>query len=149
LRIISEGETDETLAKARREQWAALSDNARVQVSIMIPFDPLVQPTMMMMLMIVLDQFYWPSPGAPKEASPSAFTPTSPPDPQEPPSPFCLVLFFPDKVDHLELRGDPKRRTVHTPMITTDGGTEDGMRETCLGFSAGAYQVWNSMSVNP
>jgi len=99
-------------------------------------------------------QFYWPPPGDPKDTRPSAFTPATPPDPSEPPTPFCLVLFFPDKVDHLDLRGDPQRRTVHEPVITTspDDGTsaDQGQgREACLGFSTGAYQAWTMTNVNP
>jgi hypothetical protein len=34
LRIVTHEETDAALQAARREQWAGLSDNARIQVSI-------------------------------------------------------------------------------------------------------------------
>lgn len=34
LRIVTHEETDAALQAARREQWAGLSDNARIQVSV-------------------------------------------------------------------------------------------------------------------
>ncbi|MFQ4139601.1 Npun_F5749 family FMN-dependent PPOX-type flavoprotein [Nodosilinea sp. PGN35] len=78
-------EAEATLLQARQNSWAALSDSAR-------------------------QQFYWPHPAQPRTAeadfSPQAIQPT-------PPAEFCLVLLEPDRVDHLELRGEPQNRTLY------------------------------------
>lgn len=33
---------------------------------------------------------------------------------RKPPENFCLLLLNPDKVDHLELRGNPQNRHLYT-----------------------------------
>lgn len=84
---------------ARQSAWAKLSDNARLQ-------------------------FIWPDPGQPRGDAPF---PTEPPPENEPVPCFCLLLLYADRVDHLELRGDPQNRTVY---ITRD-------------------RTWHTQNVNP
>jgi pyridoxamine 5'-phosphate oxidase len=85
LKVIQANEPDPQLQTARRTQWQELSDNARLQ-------------------------FDWPMPKQPRAAS--GFEPP-PPDPTEPLSNFCLLLFNPLEVDHLELRGEPQNRCLY------------------------------------
>ncbi|WP_081972820.1 Npun_F5749 family FMN-dependent PPOX-type flavoprotein [Leptolyngbya sp. KIOST-1] len=79
------GAADSPLAETRQAAWDALSDNAR-------------------------QQFYWPHPAQPRDPeadfSPPEIQPT-------PPAEFCLVLVAPNRVDHLELRGEPQNRTLY------------------------------------
>ena len=85
LRLVLETELDAELAKARWMQWQELSDAARLQ-------------------------FAWPQPKQPRVAG--GFEPP-PPDPLLPRDNFCLLLFDPVEVDHLELRGKPQNRTLY------------------------------------
>lgn len=68
-------------------------------------------------------QFLWPHPKQPlpdRETKPSAELDAlfNPPLTEEasktPPDNFCLLLFRPVRVDHLELKASPQRRTLHT-----------------------------------
>lgn len=74
---------DPSLHKARQMAWQELSEAAR-------------------------QQFAWPQPAAPR-ADAGAFQPP-PPDPAEPLAHFSLLLLEPERVDFLELRGDPQNR---------------------------------------
>ena len=78
-------EADPALCQARQNSWEVLSDNAR-------------------------QQFYWPHPAQPRTAE-ADFLPRE--IQATPPADFCLVLLEPDRVDHLELRGEPQNRTLY------------------------------------
>ena len=86
LRLVTVGETDSDLQKARKITWHNLSDSARAQ-------------------------FAWADPGQPV-ADKSAFD-VEPPDPNVPLDNFCLLLLIPKKVDHLQLRSDPQQRCIY------------------------------------
>ncbi|PSR16631.1 pyridoxamine 5'-phosphate oxidase [filamentous cyanobacterium CCP3] len=85
IAIVGATNLNAELQRARQTSWEALSDNAR-------------------------QQFYWPHPAQPRDPEADF----SPRDAGEiPPALFCLVLLAPDRVDHLELRGDPQTRTLY------------------------------------
>jgi hypothetical protein len=88
-------------------------------------------------------QFVWPHPGQPQPEGQDAsvFRP-DPPDPKSPPSTFCLVLLYPEEVDHLELKADPQRRTAHRLVggVCEAGGTAGAVQ---------GYRAWETVSVNP
>ncbi|MGB3201617.1 MAG: Npun_F5749 family FMN-dependent PPOX-type flavoprotein [Nodosilinea sp.] len=81
----ADADSDADLEDARQTAWEALSDNAR-------------------------QQFYWPRPAQPRDSE-ADFSPRD--AGTTPPAVFCLVLLAPDRVDHLELRGDPQTRTLY------------------------------------
>jgi len=85
LRLVMDGEPDAELSKARLLQWQELSDAARLQ-------------------------FAWPDPKQPRVES--GFEPLLP-DPKQPLDNFCLLLFDPVEVDHLELQGEPQNRSLY------------------------------------
>ncbi len=74
------------LIKARQNCWHNLSDAAR-------------------------KQFFWPTPGEPvtNNQTDSEINPRE----IEPPANFCLLLLEPEKVDHLELKGEPQSRYLY------------------------------------
>jgi PPOX class probable FMN-dependent enzyme len=86
LTVVQESCTDSNLFKARTQQWQDLSDAAR-------------------------SQFAWAHPKQPRAKSEAFDSP--PPDPETPLSDFCLLLFEPIEVDHLELRGNPQNRYLY------------------------------------
>jgi PPOX class probable FMN-dependent enzyme len=102
LTIVTADYADESLQKARRLVWQKLSDGAR-------------------------SQFAWPDPGKTRVEEASAFLPL-PPSPDEPLTNFCLLLIDPERVEHLELRGEPQNRWQYY----LDGS-----------------QLWIARSVNP
>jgi len=53
--------------------------------------------------------FFWPPPGRPREADPSAFPEAVGPE-VEPPEDFELLLIDPERVEHLDLKPSPHRR---------------------------------------
>ncbi|WP_088241501.1 Npun_F5749 family FMN-dependent PPOX-type flavoprotein [Calothrix rhizosoleniae] len=73
--------------QARQSTWQEISDNARVQ-------------------------FAWAHPRE-KRANFQTFSPP-PPDPIVPLDNFCLLLFEPLQVDHLQLRGEPQNRWLYS-----------------------------------
>ncbi len=87
LTLVDAHHPDAALMKARQIQWHDFSDASRVQ-------------------------FEWAAPGQPRDPA-DPFSPP-PPDPDNPLPNFCLVLFDPIQVDHLELRGDPQTRSRYT-----------------------------------
>lgn len=96
LTLVQSNETDIDLAQARQQTWQELSDMAR-------------------------SQFAWPHPGHPRTITHS-FDDTVP-DKMNPLPDFCLLLLDPERVDHLELRGNPQNRQIyarvdHTWMLT-------------------------------
>lgn len=101
LTLVDAHHCDAALVKARQIQWHEFSDASRVQ-------------------------FEWATPGQPRELADS-FSPPAP-DPHDPLPNFCLVLFDPIQVDHLELRGEPQNRSRYT--------LDD-------------YDTWKVESVNP
>ncbi|MEG3440080.1 Npun_F5749 family FMN-dependent PPOX-type flavoprotein [Pannus brasiliensis CCIBt3594] len=88
IEIISAKDTDSENRKARDRVWRELSDSARIQ-------------------------FAWPCPKRPRDGNPEAFTPAQPSD-TEPLENFCLLLFNPVSVDHLQLKGNPQDRVIYT-----------------------------------
>jgi pyridoxamine 5'-phosphate oxidase len=86
LILVQASHPDTALQQARKIAWQELSDAARLQ-------------------------FAWPTPGEAR-ADAAAFTP-QPPDDTEPLPHFCLLLLEPERVDHLELRGDPQNRCLY------------------------------------
>ncbi len=86
LKLITTEYSDPVLLSARYTTWHTLSEKGR-------------------------SQFYWPSPGQPREKE-SAF---SQPETysEEPPTEFCLLLLEAEHVDHLELRGEPQNRCLY------------------------------------
>ncbi len=88
INIIKAEEENEKLLKARQETWQNLSDSARIQ-------------------------FAWPNPGKKRITDKNLFSLNSP-DCYSPLDNFCLLLFNPQKVDHLQLKGDPQNRYLYT-----------------------------------
>ena len=86
LRLVTAQEVNLKFKKARKITWHNLSDAAR-------------------------SQFAWADPGQPV-ADKSAFE-VDPPDPKVPLENFCLLLLIPQKVDHLQLKGDPQQRCIY------------------------------------
>ncbi|MBD2314419.1 pyridoxamine 5'-phosphate oxidase family protein [Desertifilum sp. FACHB-1129] len=86
LLLVSNTHPDPQLQKHRQLTWQDLSDNARIQ-------------------------FAWPHPKQ-ERSNLEAFAPP-PPNPNQPPAEFCLLLLDPVSVDRLELRGDPQNRTLY------------------------------------
>ena len=86
LQLITSAETNSELQQARQTTWQHLSDAAR-------------------------SQFAWPAPGRP-QADQALFN-VNPPDANLPLDNFCLLLLIPDKVDHLQLRGEPQQRCLY------------------------------------
>ncbi len=56
-------------------------------------------------------QFYWPHPGQPRNDDADSFADVTVED--SPPDTFRVVLLEPDRVDHLELRGEPQNRYLY------------------------------------
>ncbi|MGK7938797.1 MAG: Npun_F5749 family FMN-dependent PPOX-type flavoprotein [Crocosphaera sp.] len=84
LRIIDENNLEQSI---RLRVWQKLSDSAK-------------------------QQFTWPKPGQPVTEKQQQFSLPIPSD-NEPISDFVLLLFTPQKVDHLELREQPHQRTIY------------------------------------
>jgi pyridoxamine 5'-phosphate oxidase len=72
-------------------------------------------------------QFYWPLPGATITAESEVVLPTDEPAPD-----FCVLLLSPVMVDHLELRGDPQKRSRY-----------------CLLDDPNSDSQWSTESINP
>ena len=87
VELITENYDNPDLIKARQILWQNLSDAAK-------------------------KQFTWPYPKQPRENNPSLFE-TEIDLSVHLVSNFCLLLFFPKTVDHLELKGDPQNRTLY------------------------------------
>ena len=82
-----------SLQSARKQMWQDISPSAR-------------------------SQFLWPAPGQPQEiidqdAIDQDAIIESKSDPNNVAANFCLLLFNPLQVDHLELRGNPQNRSRH------------------------------------
>lgn len=86
LTLVSANCPDADLLAARQRLWQAISDPARTQ-------------------------FAWADPGQPRNDD-IGFA-VSPPDVTTPLPTFCLLLLDPDRVDHLELRGNPQNRWLY------------------------------------
>ncbi len=87
LRLITSKDTDTDLQQVRQATWHDISDSGR-------------------------SQFAWPDPAQPV-ADKSAFD-ISPLNPNIPLDNFCLLLLIPNRIDHLQLRGDPQQRCIYT-----------------------------------
>jgi PPOX class probable FMN-dependent enzyme len=84
--LVDTNNSDMELQAARQSIWQEISDNARIQ-------------------------FAWAHPGE-KRADSEAFSPPMP-DAITPLDNFCLLLFDPIQVDHLQLRGEPQHRWLY------------------------------------
>lgn len=91
-----------TLQFARQQAWQKLSDSARLQ-------------------------FAWPHPGKERVENSEAFSPPKPSE-KEPLTNFCLLLLNPEKVDILQLKGEPQNRYIYLRQPD---------------------QTWTTRSVNP
>lgn len=87
LILVTSEHEDSKLLKARRIMWQNISDSARLQ-------------------------FAWANPREVRESTSEAFNP-KPPSEEQPLDNFCLLLLEPQKVDHLELRGEPQNRYLY------------------------------------
>lgn len=87
LSLINAVDPDADLQKARHTTWQDLSDAARLQ-------------------------FAGPHPGQARTEDNQAFSPP-PPDELKPLDNFCLLLLAVIEVDHLELRGEPQKRSLY------------------------------------
>lgn len=87
LTLINAAYPNADLKKARQTTWQDLSDAARLQ-------------------------FAWPHPGQARSEDNEAFSP-APPDQLQPLDNFCLLLLAVVEVDHLELRGEPQKRSYY------------------------------------
>ena len=87
LRLITSKDSDTDLQQVRQATWHDISDSGR-------------------------SQFAWPDPAQPA-ADKSAFD-ISPLNPNTPLDNFCLLLLIPNRIDHLQLRGDPQQRCIYT-----------------------------------
>ena len=94
LLLINSHNSNSELIAARKAVWQKISDNAR-------------------------SQFIWPNPGESRTDDLNLFSPATP-SPQEPVTNFCLLLLTPEKVDHLELRGEPQNRCLYTLQSNGD-----------------------------
>lgn len=92
--LVTANTPDPALSRARQERWESLSEASR-------------------------QSFYWPAPGIPHCNDAEFDVPAEMADSLNPPPTFCLGLFQPDGVDHLELRGNPQNRTQY--QILADG----------------------------
>ena len=101
LRLVKAQDEDEDLLKARQVTWQNLSDAAR-------------------------SQFAWADPGQPVTEKPIIDVEFS--DSNLPLDTFCLLLLVPQRVDHLQLRGDPQKRHIYQLEADT---------------------TWSSQQVNP
>ena len=102
LILVTATDLEPTWQSARQQAWQKLSDAARLQ-------------------------FSWPKPGEKRVANPEAFS-SATPSTTEPVINFCLLLLKPEKVDHLELRGEPQNRCLY--LLQKD-------------------QTWSVQSINP
>lgn len=87
LILITAACKEQTLQSARQAAWQKLSDSARLQ-------------------------FTWPFPGKTRKDRKEAFAANQPSE-KEPLDNFCLLFLNPEKVDWLELRGEPQNRTLY------------------------------------
>jgi PPOX class probable FMN-dependent enzyme len=94
LLLVDAHQPDSALRQARQQVWEKLSDKSRLQ-------------------------FYWPDPGQPRTADADRFTSPTPDD-SHPPDVFYLGVLSPERVDHLELRGDPQNRNRYIKQKADD-----------------------------
>lgn len=104
LRVIGPDATDPQGLAERAEVWTALPPATRITL-------------------------LWPDPGAPRADARRFLVDT--PDAHDPPPSFALLLLEPERVDHLDLRADPHRRTHYQRL-----GAEEPVE-------------WASLAVNP
>lgn len=88
LTLVRADYPDKVLQEARQAAWQKLSDSARLQ-------------------------FAWPDPGQPRAEGKDAFSPLLTAV-KEPLPNFCLLLLNPEKVDHLQLQGEPQNRWLYS-----------------------------------
>ncbi|MEL6221744.1 MAG: Npun_F5749 family FMN-dependent PPOX-type flavoprotein [Cyanobacteria bacterium J06627_8] len=86
ITLITEGSTSRDELESRKQIWHNLSDNARTQ-------------------------FAWPFPGHRRSVSDEFEVEL--PSPDEPLPQFSVLLLSPNRVDHLELRGEPQNRHIY------------------------------------
>ncbi len=87
LTLVTADFAESSLLQQRQQVWQKLSDAARLQ-------------------------FAWPHPGESRIQDLEAFVSTAPSE-ADPLDNFCLLLLNPQKVDHLELKGEPQNRHLY------------------------------------
>ncbi|WP_373481332.1 Npun_F5749 family FMN-dependent PPOX-type flavoprotein [Geminocystis sp.] len=87
--LITEDCQDKNLLSEREKVWEKLSINAK-------------------------EQFYWANPGELLTENPAIIINEI--EEKKPISNFCLLLLNPQKVDHLELKGNPQNRCIYELM---------------------------------
>jgi pyridoxamine 5'-phosphate oxidase len=87
LKLIDRTSLSDNLADCRQQAWQQLSLKAR-------------------------PQFFWPTPGQPRDEE-ALFAADESLDLTIPPDNFGLLLLVPQRVDHLELKGEPQNRWLY------------------------------------
>jgi pyridoxamine 5'-phosphate oxidase len=117
--IVVSAETEQSLlANARQDLWQHLSDSARLQ-------------------------FAWPQPKGKREAI-TSFNPPAP-EVQRPPLTFCLLCLAVNRVDHLELRGEPQNRCLYEKINQATPGNSANQSPA----QSEPAQDWKTTLVNP
>lgn len=152
--MTAEDTADERLAKARRHQWTHISPAA--QASFASPLMPGVR---------IFDTEAGEEEKEEKKEDERNRAREQLDVIAEPTDDFCLVLLWPHRVDHLELR-DGQRRHVHRVVGGRDGGgtrltrsslSLDEEEEGVIGEGGGGEAsvvgsqpvAWTTMAVNP
>ena len=115
LEVVAAGESNEKLAKARRHQWTQISPSSRA--SFATPLTPGEEKSTGGQV----------EEEAGRDEDKGAEEETG--CPGEPSNDFCLVLLWPNRVDHLVLK-DGQTRHVHTltrPREVDGGGLQSGV----------------------
>ncbi len=84
--LVRDETDDAALGDARQSAWRELSEAVRMS-------------------------FTWPEPGGPRDGN--VPFPSVHPDPESPPSHFCLLVVDPHEVDLLEINGNPQNRWIY------------------------------------
>lgn len=84
IQIITHQEEEERMLNARQQVWEKLSDNAKIQFTWANPGEKVNNESV-----IIVDNL------------------------DHPLDTFCLLLFKPQKIDHLQLKGNPQNRYLY------------------------------------
>lgn len=142
--MVAAGEQDETLAKARRYQWTQISPASQASFATsLIP--GLEVPEEAANIATALEE------GLENHDSGRA---EPPPPPEEPADDFCLVLMWPQRVDHLELKGEQRRHVYSAVGDMNAGEIPSGSTDAVFvedGNTRDARQgrLWTRLSVQP
>lgn len=145
LQVIAAGESDELLSKARRHQWTQISPSARASFETsLIPGEEAFPPARDGSGEVDAEEVAGKNPASVEEGDAGSSG--------EPNSNFCLVLLWPNRVDHLVLK-DGQTREVHTLQGGIDGGDFHLGGVVKQGEVSGngfqSMKEWTTVSVNP